>query len=197
MNDNVRFDEGRSEAWRAAIVEHASNGGARGRGGRRTLIVALVVAAVAVSGGGVAYALSAHLQQPAIIAPTTPTPTPIERDTPSVTFTPTPTPTRDSTAIAQEHAEQACRSLASALDGNGNIQSADAWSAALESAQQSAAEAAAESPAFAGFDAHVSTLSQTALPGPSATDAEKNAYFDAYAPVAGECSSLGVPLPAD
>ncbi|MBN9632489.1 MAG: hypothetical protein J0I18_18095 [Actinobacteria bacterium] len=195
MNDNVRFDQRRSEAWRAGIVEHAMTSSARDRGGRRALIVALVVAALAVSGGGVAFALSAHLQQPAVVASATPTP--IERDTPSVTFTPTPSPSENSAATARQNAEQACRSLASALDSNGNIVSAEAWSAALESARQSAAAAAEGSRSFAGLDTDVSKLSQTALPGPSATDAEKNAYFDAYRPVAGECSSLGVALPSD
>ena len=195
MNDKVRFDERRSEAWRAAIVEHARTSSASGRGGRRALIVALVVAAVAVSGGGVAFALSAHLQQPAVVASTTPTP--IERDTPNVTLTPAPTPSEDSTAIARQNAEQACRALASALDSNGNILSADAWLAALDSAGQSAAVAAKLSSSFAGLDTAVSTLSQTQLPGPSATDSEKNAYWDAYLPVATECSSLGVVLPTD
>lgn len=195
MNDKVRFDERRSEAWRAAIVEHARNDSASSRGGRRALIVALVVAALAVSGGGVAFALSAQLQRPAVVVSATPTP--IERDTPSVTFTPTPTPSEDSAAIARQDAEHACRSLTSALDSNGNILSPEAWSAALESARRSAATAAERSPSFAGLAADVSKLSQTALPGPSATDAEKNAYFDSYLPVAGECSSLGVVLPTD
>jgi len=200
MNDDLQFDERRSEAWRAAIVEHARSGGRRS-GPKRAVIVGLVFAAVAVSGGGVAFALSAHVEHAAVVASSTPTP--IERDTPSFTFTPTPTPTptpeptEDPELIARRDAEQACTSLSSALDGNGNILSADAWSAALESAQRSATAAAEQSPSFAAFEADVSTLQRTPLPGPSATDAEKNEYFDAYLPVASGCWPLGVHLPTD
>jgi hypothetical protein len=198
MNDDLQFDERRSEAWRAAIVEHARSGGRRS-GPKRAVIVGLVFAAVAVSGGGVAFALSAHVEQASVVASSTPTP--IERDTPSFTFTPTPTPTPEPTEdpelIARRDAVQACTSLSSALDGNGNILSADAWSAALESAQRSATAAAEQSPSFAAFEADVSTLQRTPLPGPSATDAEKNAYFNAYLPVASGCWPLGVHLSTD
>ena len=93
MNDNTRFDEHRSAAWREAIVQSAS----RDRAGRSTkrvaLVVALVLAAVAVSGGSIAYAVNLGL----LLPPTQPaisSPTPIERDTPSVTDAPTPTPTQ-------------------------------------------------------------------------------------------------------
>lgn len=199
MNDNIRFDQRRSEVWRAAIVDHASRGGARGRSARRALVVGLVIAALAASGGGVAFALSAHPPESAVVVSASPTP--FERDAPRVTSAPTTTPTppasEEPEAVAHQDAVQACGSLTAALDGDGNIVSAEVWSAALESASRSAAAAAQGSSSFAGLDTAVSTLSQTPLPGPSATDSEKDAYSDAYLPVATACSALGVVLPTD
>jgi hypothetical protein len=96
MNDDIRFDRGRSAAWRNAIVENARADRAGRTSTRKhvALIVGLVIAALLVSGGGVAYALSTHLLTPAT-APVVHTATPEVRDTesPSVTPAPTPTPT--------------------------------------------------------------------------------------------------------
>lgn len=91
MNDDVRFDDHRSAAWRNAIVEHARTGDARGPR-KRLALIALIIAALGLSGGGVAYALSARMLQPSIVVSTSTAP-PIERETPNVTLTPTPTPT--------------------------------------------------------------------------------------------------------
>jgi hypothetical protein len=96
MNDDIRFDSGRSAAWKNAIVEaaRADRAGRNSTRKRVALIVGLVIAALLVSGGGVAYALSAHLLTPAT-APMVHTASPEVRDTapPSVTPAPTPTPT--------------------------------------------------------------------------------------------------------
>ena len=107
MNDDIRFDRGRSAAWRDAIVENARADRARGGRPRRKagLMIGLVIAALLVSGGGVAYALSGNLA-PLPVAPPTDTATPDVRDTeaPSVTPAPAPppTPTPDETEPAPE-----------------------------------------------------------------------------------------------
>jgi hypothetical protein len=107
MNDDIRFDRGRSAAWRDAIVENARAERARGGHTRRRagVIVGLVIAALLISGGGVAYALSGNLA-PLPAAPTTNTATPDVRDTeaPSVTPAPAPppTPTPDETEPVPE-----------------------------------------------------------------------------------------------
>jgi hypothetical protein len=93
MNDDTRFDERRSAAWREAIVENASLDRAARSPKRVALVVTLVIAAVAVSGGSIAYAVNRGLL-PSPMTAVTSSPTPIERDTPSVTVTPTPAPTQ-------------------------------------------------------------------------------------------------------
>jgi hypothetical protein len=197
MSDRIRFDDHRSAAWRDAIVEAARADRARGGGAHKrvALIVGLVIAALLVSGGGVAYALSTHLLTPAA-APTN-SPTPIESETPSATSTPSASPTEDPVAIARGYAERACETLQSALDSNGNIANNDEWAAALVSAQDFAATAAELDPARAGLASNLTVLAQTSVPDTSATDAEKNGYFDAYLPVATDCWSVDVHLATD
>lgn len=198
MNDDTRFDEIRSAAWRAAVVDAARADASRGGRRRRiSLLVGAIVAALVVSGGGFAYALSATVLKPAPAS--TSSAAPIERETPSVTSSPVPSPppTQDPAADAREQVHQACQLLTSALDSDGNIVSADAWAASLASGRQLADSAAGSDPAWASFASHLTALSETALPGPDATDAEKNSYFDAYLPVASDCTTIGVPLGTD
>jgi len=93
------FDPRRKAAIRELIVTTAASQRA-GRGRKRTaFVVTLVLLAVGISGGGVAYALSSGLLDPApVTSPTptlVPTPTPTETPTPTPTATPTPTSTLD------------------------------------------------------------------------------------------------------
>ncbi|MGJ4845017.1 hypothetical protein [Leifsonia sp. Le1] len=99
--DDPRFDDRRSAAWRNAIVESARADLARGGHGRKHVwtVVGLVIAALVVSGSGVAYALSTTIlsdrSAPATSSATA-TPTPEERDTPTVIPAPvTPTVSPD------------------------------------------------------------------------------------------------------
>lgn len=111
MNDDERFDEGRSAAWRRAVVETARRDQTRAGGRNRVgMVVGLVVAALVVSGGGVAYALNSNLLESAPLA--TASPTPIQRETPSVTSAPTPPPTSVPTAdVGRQNAIEACTAL--------------------------------------------------------------------------------------
>lgn len=89
MNDETRFDDRRSAAWRDAIVETARADLASGRSNRKRVwaIIGLVIAALLVSGGGVAYALNLPiLTGRTALETSTPTSTPTisERDTPTV-----------------------------------------------------------------------------------------------------------------
>lgn len=99
MTEDIRFDDRRSAAWREAIVKtaregRATNGGNRNRK-RVALVVGLICAALVLSGGGVAYAFSAHLLTPAAAPASTPatatSPTPTQDATPTTTPTPTST----------------------------------------------------------------------------------------------------------
>lgn len=90
------FDPRRKAAIRDLIVTTAATQRA-GRGRKRTaFVVTLVLLAVGISGGGVAYALSTGILDPAPVASPTPAPTP----TPTPTVTPTPTPTPTPTSMA-------------------------------------------------------------------------------------------------
>ncbi|GIT78911.1 hypothetical protein LLS1_05800 [Leifsonia sp. LS1] len=91
------FDPRRKAAIRDLIVTTAATQRA-GRGRKRTaFVVTLVLLAVGISGGGVAYALSTGLLDPVPVASPTPTlvPTPTPTETPTPTPTPTPTSTLD------------------------------------------------------------------------------------------------------
>ncbi|KQQ05273.1 MULTISPECIES: hypothetical protein [unclassified Rathayibacter] len=108
MNDKPVFDPDRDRAIRAMIVENARAEKARpSLRTRASLLIGLVVAALLVSGGGVAMALTGIIQIPVsapapapapVETPTaTPTPTqttaPAPPPAPEPTTTPTPTPT--------------------------------------------------------------------------------------------------------
>ena len=91
MNDEPTFDPRRRAAIRDLIVANAEANPGRASGRKRTALIAmLVVLAVSISGGTVAYALGTGLidLQPVAVPSATPTPTP----TPTVTPTPTATP---------------------------------------------------------------------------------------------------------
>jgi len=193
MSEDLGFDERRSAAWRIAIVEtaRASRAPADTRHKRIALTVAVSIVALLLSSGGVAYALGMRLLPP-LVAPS-PTPTSVESPTP----TPTPEPTEDPVVVSRSSAEQACEAVYAALDANGNVISSDIWSTSLTSAAELAQMAAGLDSSWAGLAESMGELARTPLPGPSATDAEKNDYFNAYLPVATECSALGVTLPTD
>lgn len=104
MNDKPVIDPARDRAFRAMIVENARAGSARpSLRGRASLLIGLVVAALLVSGGGVALAVTGVLPGPvsapapvetATVTPTpTPTPTPTTVPAPPPEREPTPTPT--------------------------------------------------------------------------------------------------------
>ncbi|WP_374009366.1 hypothetical protein [Leifsonia sp. LS-T14] len=96
MNDEPTFDPRRKAAIRDLVVSNAAAHPGRAGGRKRTaLVVTLVLLAVSISGGGVAYALGTGLLDPKpVAAPTeTPTPTPTPTATPAPTSTPTPTAT--------------------------------------------------------------------------------------------------------
>lgn len=97
MNDEPTFDPRRRAAIRDLVVENAAAHPGRAGGRKRTaLVVTLVVLAVSISGGTVAYALGAGLLDPTSVATPVPTVTP----TPTPTRTPTPTPTPSSVPAA-------------------------------------------------------------------------------------------------
>lgn len=110
MSDGNRFDEQRSAAWRRTIVETArTDGSRRGTRGRVSIVVGLVVAALVVSGGGVAYALSVGVLKAATVE--TNSPTPLQRDTPGVIVPPTPTSSPSAGATGRDDAVEACTLL--------------------------------------------------------------------------------------
>jgi len=90
MSDEPTFDPRRKAAIRELVVDNAAAHPGRAGGRKRTALVAtLVVLALTISGGSVAYALGTGLIDFTPIAAPSPTPT--------VTPTPTPTPTPTST----------------------------------------------------------------------------------------------------
>lgn len=92
MNDEPTFDPRRRAAIRDLVVENAAAHPGRAGGRKRTaLVVTLVVLAVSISGGTVAYALGAGLLDPTSVA--TPKQTPTQTPTETETVTPTPPPT--------------------------------------------------------------------------------------------------------
>ncbi|MWV57427.1 hypothetical protein [Rathayibacter sp. VKM Ac-2754] len=91
MNDKPVFDPDRDRAIRAMIVETARAEKARpSLRTRASLLIGLVVAALLVSGGGVAMALTGIIQIP--IAAPAPVETPTATPTPTITPTPTTAP---------------------------------------------------------------------------------------------------------
>jgi len=93
MNDEPTFDPRRKAAIRDLVVANAAAHPGRAGGRKRTALVAtLVVLALTISGGTVAYALGTGLLDPTPVAAPSPTPTPVETPTPSPTPAPTPTP---------------------------------------------------------------------------------------------------------
>ncbi|MGH1526443.1 hypothetical protein ACRAWC_21440 [Leifsonia sp. L25] len=110
------FDPRRKAAIRELVVTHAAGHPSPASGRKRTaLVAALVVLALAISGGSVAYALGTGLlgEQPA--ATVTPTPTPTSTPTPS----PTPTPTT-TIVPGQADATRGCEQLAQMFMGRGS-----------------------------------------------------------------------------
>lgn len=91
MSDEPTFDPQRKSAIRNLVVNNAADT-QRSIGGRKhtALLVTLVLLAVSISGGTVAYALGTGLLAPKPVVTPTVTPTP----------TPTPTPTSTPTAAA-------------------------------------------------------------------------------------------------
>lgn len=91
MNEPT-FDPRRKAAIRHLVVANAEAHPGRAGGRKRTALIAtLVVLALSISGGTVAYALGTGLLDPAPV--TAPTATPTVTETPTATPTPTPTPT--------------------------------------------------------------------------------------------------------
>jgi hypothetical protein len=94
MNGEPTFDPRRKAAIRELVVATAADG-RYGRVRKHTaLVVALVLVALGISGGSVAYALGTGILAPAAPTPAptaTPTPTPTPSATPT---TPPPTPTQ-------------------------------------------------------------------------------------------------------
>lgn len=117
MNDKPVFDPDRDRAFRAMIVENARAEKSRpSLRARATLLIGLVLAAVLVSGGGVAMALTGIIWIPVAA------PAPVE--TPSATPTPTPTPTATSAPAPAPDPEPAVVDVSSwiiGFDGVGPI----------------------------------------------------------------------------
>jgi hypothetical protein len=89
MTPNTEFDRRRSAAVRELIVTTAAEGRAPRAHKRAALLVSLIIAALVVSGGGVAYALGMRfIPSPAVTATATPTPS----ETPAPSQPPTTTP---------------------------------------------------------------------------------------------------------
>ncbi len=89
MNGEPTFDPRRKAAIRELVVTTAADG-RFGRVRKHTvLVVALVLVALGISGGSVAYALGTGILAPAPVT----SPTPIASPTPTPTPTPTATPT--------------------------------------------------------------------------------------------------------
>lgn len=108
------FDPRRKAAIRDLIVTHAAAhpGPASGRK-RAAVVTVLVVLALAISGGSVAYALGTGLLDPHSVTTATPTST--------STPTPAPTPTPTTTVIpGQADAVRGCEQLAQMFMGRGS-----------------------------------------------------------------------------
>jgi hypothetical protein len=117
MNDEPTFDPRRKAAIRNLVVTNAAAHPGRAGGRKRTaLIVTLVLLAVSISGGSVAYALGTGLLDPTPVAAPTQTPTPMQTETDTPTPTPTPTPTQ--TGPVQDPADPATWIIG--FDGVGN-----------------------------------------------------------------------------
>lgn len=101
MSTEPTFDPRRKAAIRDLVVTHAAATQPGTARKRTALIVALVLLAVSISGGTVAYALGTGLLDPAPVATATPTPTP----TPTPTETPTPTSTPTTVAPVEDPAD--------------------------------------------------------------------------------------------
>ncbi|WP_244259285.1 hypothetical protein [Rathayibacter sp. VKM Ac-2759] len=103
MNDKPVLDPDRDRAIRAMIVETARAEKSRpSLRTRASLLIGLVLAALLVSGGGVAMALTGIIQIP-VAAPApveTPTATPTPTPTPTPTTTPAPPPAPEPTPAA-------------------------------------------------------------------------------------------------
>ena len=105
MNDKPVFDPDRDRAFRAMIVENARAESTRpSLRARASLLIGLVVAAVLVSIGGVAVALTgvweAPVAAPVVTATPTPTETPTPTPTPTLAPAPAPEPSPDETDVS-------------------------------------------------------------------------------------------------
>lgn len=144
MNDKPVIDPERDRAFRRMIVESArADQGRRPLRHRASFLVGLVTAAVLVSGGGVAVALTGAFDPPAPapVETTTPTPTPTPTPVPTPTETPSPTATATAapvpapTAVPTETAAADLSTWVIGFDGIGPIAyggSSDSAAAALD-----------------------------------------------------------------
>ncbi|MGH1550541.1 hypothetical protein ACRAWB_15730 [Leifsonia poae] len=108
MNDEPTFDPRRKAAIRDLVVANAEAHPGRAGARKRTALVAtLVVLALTISGGSVAYALGTGLLDPTPVAAPSPTPTPTVTETPTPTPTPTPTATAPLPAPSEDPADPA------------------------------------------------------------------------------------------
>lgn len=104
MNGDPTFDPRRKAAIRELIVTTAADG-RYGRARKHTaLVAALVLVALAISGGSVAYALGTGILAPAAAPTPTATPSPTPTPTPSGTPT-TPPPASTRAPVAEDPAD--------------------------------------------------------------------------------------------
>jgi hypothetical protein len=95
MTDRIRFDRERGDAWKTVIVDTVAEeaGKTPGLSKRVIALVSLIIAALLLSGGGVALALGFTVfPRAAAPAPTSLSPSPVPSETPTPTPTETPTP---------------------------------------------------------------------------------------------------------
>jgi len=101
MTEQPTFDPRRSRNIRAMLVSEAENDVRSGNGlaKRATLLVSLIVAALLLSSGGVALALTGNIPfLPQQAPPPLSSPSPVPSETPTFPTTPTPAPTPTPTA---------------------------------------------------------------------------------------------------
>ncbi|MEV8213138.1 hypothetical protein [Leifsonia sp. NPDC077715] len=142
MNDEPTFDPRRKAAIRDLVVTNAAAHPGRAGGRKRTALVAtLVVLALTISGGSVAYALGTGLLDPTPVAAPSPTPTP------TVTETATSTPTTTGTAVVagESEAVEACTLLNQLFMSSGSSEQETREIARSLGAQAAAAADAARS----------------------------------------------------
>lgn len=150
------FDPRRKAAIRDLVVANAEAHPGRAGGRKRTALIAtLVVLALSISGGTVAYALGTGLVD------LTPAAAPTATPTPTVTPTPTPTPTSTEPAVApgRSDAVEACTILNQQFMGTGSSEEETKANARRlgASAAVSAASARASDPTWSDVASAVDT----------------------------------------